>query len=137
MAIAAGMTALMAVDLWFQPLGRWDAWAQWTAKARVIYLFHGLAPSILSTSPYYAMNPDYPTLLPALEASDFTFMGSIDTRVIHVQFWLLFAATVIGRPGPGGMKYGYADRARCRTTVGATLSPTSPPRRSRPAAAVP
>ncbi len=95
MAIAAGMTALMAVDLWFQPLGRWDAWAQWTAKARVIYLFHGLAPSILSTSPYYAMNPDYPTLLPALEASDFTFMGSIDTRVIHVQFWLLFAATVI------------------------------------------
>ena len=95
MAIAAGMTALMAVDLWFQPLGRWDAWAQWTAKARVIYLFHGLAPSILSTSPYYAMNPDYPTLLPALEASDFTFMGSIDTRVIHVQFWLLFAATII------------------------------------------
>ena len=95
MVIAAVMTGLMAVDLWFQPLGRWDAWAQWTAKARVIFLFHGLAPSILSTSPYYAMNPDYPTLLPAVEASDFTFMGSIDTRVIHLQFWLIFAATVI------------------------------------------
>ena len=95
MAIAATMTGLMAVDLWFQPLGRWDAWAQWTAKARVIYLFHGLAPSILSTAPYYAMNPDYPTLLPAVEASDFTFIGSIDTRVIHLQFWLLFAATVV------------------------------------------
>lgn len=95
MSIAAGMTALMAVDLWFQPLGRWDAWAQWTAKARVIYLFHGLAPSILSTSPYYAMNPDYPTLLPAVEASDFTFMGTIDTRAIHLQFWLILAATVI------------------------------------------
>ena len=95
MAIAAGMAGLMAVDLWFQPLGRWDAWAQWTAKARVIYLFHGLAPSILSTSPYYAMNPDYPTLLPAVEASDFTFMGAVDTRVIHLQFWLIFVATVV------------------------------------------
>jgi hypothetical protein len=95
MAITAAMTALMAVDLWFQPLGKWDAWAQWTAKARVIYFFHGLAPSILSTQPYYAMNPDYPTLLPAVEASDFTFIGSVDTRVIHLQFWLIFAATVI------------------------------------------
>ncbi len=95
MAIASTMTALMAVDLWFQPLGKWDAWAQWTAKARVIYLFHGLEPSILSTAPYFAMNPDYPTLLPAVEASDFTLMGNIDTRVIHLQFWLIFAATII------------------------------------------
>jgi hypothetical protein len=94
MGVVAGMVVLMAVDLWFQPLGKWDAWAQWTAKARVIYLFHGLMPSILSTPPYYAMNPDYPTLLPAVEAADFSFAGRVDTQVIHLQFWLLYAATI-------------------------------------------
>ena len=93
--VAAGSAALMAVDLWFQPLGKWDAWAQWTAKARVIYLFHGLAPSILSTPPYYAMNPDYPSLLPSVEASDFAFGGAIDTRVVHLQFLLLFLAMIV------------------------------------------
>ena len=95
MAVVAAMGVLMTVDLWFQPLGRWDAWAQWTAKARVIYLFHGLAPSILSTPPYYSMNPDYPTLLPAVEASDFSFAGNVDTRVIHLQFLLLFLAAIV------------------------------------------
>lgn len=93
-AVAGASSLLMAVDLWFQPLGKWDAWAQWTAKARVIYLFHGLEPSILSTQPYFAMNPDYPTLLPSIEASDFAFGGAIDTRVVHLQFLLLFLATL-------------------------------------------
>ena len=27
------LVVLMFVDTWFQPLGQWDAWAQWTAKA--------------------------------------------------------------------------------------------------------
>jgi hypothetical protein len=92
--VVGGSSLLMAVDLWFQPLGKWDAWAQWTAKARVIYLFHGLEPSILSTQPYFAMNPDYPTLLPSVEASDFAFGGAVDTRVIHLQFLLLFLAAL-------------------------------------------
>jgi hypothetical protein len=92
--VIAGSSLLMTVDLWFQPLGKWDAWAQWTAKARVIYLFHGLEPAILSTQPYFATNPDYPTLLPSIEASDFAFGGAVDTRVIHLQFLLLFLATL-------------------------------------------
>lgn len=95
LVVVIGSAVLMAVDLWFQPLGKWDAWAQWTAKARVIYLFHGLAPSILSTPPYYAMNPDYPSLLPSVEASDFAFGGAIDTRVVHLQFLLLFLAMIV------------------------------------------
>lgn len=91
----AAIVGLMAVDLWFQPLGVWDAWAQWTAKARALVLFDGLNESVLSSSAYRPWNPDYPVLLPAIEASDFTFMRSIDTRAIHLQFWLVYAGLLL------------------------------------------
>ena len=80
-----GIVALMAVDLWFQPLGVWDAWAQWTAKARALVVFNGLNVDVLASAPYRPWNPDYPLLVPAIEASDFAFMGHVNTRAIHVQ----------------------------------------------------
>ncbi len=89
--VLVAIVALMAVDLWFQPLGVWDAWAQWTAKARSLVLFDGLEEKVLSSAPYRPWNPDYPMLLPIVEASDFSFMRSIDTRAIHLQFWLVYA----------------------------------------------
>lgn len=93
--VLAAMVALMAVDLWFQPLGVWDAWAQWTAKARALVLFDGLEEGILSSSPYRPWNPDYPLLVPAVEAANFTFMRSIDTRAIHLQFLLVYAGLLV------------------------------------------
>ena len=90
-----GIVALMAVDLWFQPLGVWDAWAQWTAKARALVVFNGLNVDVLASAPYRPWNPDYPLLVPAIEASDFTFMGHVNTRAIHVQFWLIYAGFLL------------------------------------------
>lgn len=83
--------ALLAVDTLFQPLGAWDAWAQWTAKAKALVLFGGLDTSYLASAPYRAWNPDYPVALPAIEAAAFAFMGEFDTQVIHLQFWFLLA----------------------------------------------
>jgi hypothetical protein len=93
--LALGALALLAVDLWWQPLGQWDAWAQWTAKARSLVLFDGIDTSIFGSDAYRRWNPDYPTLVPAIEAADFGFMGEFDTRAIHVQFWLVLAGFLL------------------------------------------
>lgn len=89
------IVALMAVDLWFQPLGVWDAWAQWTAKARALVVLNGLDEALLASAPYRPWNPDYPVLVPAIEAADFSFMRDFDTRAIHLQFWLIYAGFLL------------------------------------------
>jgi hypothetical protein len=50
---------------------------------------------VLASAPYRPWNPDYPLLVPAIEASDFTFMGHVNTRAIHVQFWLIYAGLLL------------------------------------------
>ena len=87
--------ALLAVDLLFQPLGVWDAWAQWTAKAKAVVLFDGLDPSYLAAEPYRPWNPDYPVGLSAIEAASFSFMGELDTQVLHLQFWFVLAGSLL------------------------------------------
>ena len=90
-AALVGMVGLLLVDVWFQPLGQWDAWSQWTAKAHALIVFHGVDASVFQSTPYGPWNPDYPLLVPSIEAADFSFMRSIDTRAIHMQFFLLYA----------------------------------------------
>lgn len=96
--LAAGVVffvVLMFVDTWFQPLGQWDAWSQWTAKARSFVIFHGLNTTFFENGAYHKWNPDYPLLVPSIEASDFTFMRHLDTRAIHLQFSLLYAGFLL------------------------------------------
>jgi hypothetical protein len=40
------------------------------------------------------MHADYPLLVPVFESIQFRAMGTIDTRAIHLQFWLLLVAFV-------------------------------------------
>jgi hypothetical protein len=84
-------------------LYKWDAWSIWTRKARMLLEF-GSIPTDFFTHPSYAtMHPDYPLLVPLLEATWFRFAGFADTRGVHLQFWLLLvafvwaAAWVVGR----------------------------------------
>lgn len=89
-ALVLAFLVLLAVDLWFQPLWAWDAWAMWTAKARSIVLLDGLDPGYFAS---VAPSPEHPLLLPALEAVDFRFMG-FNTQILHLQFWLLLTGFV-------------------------------------------
>jgi hypothetical protein len=73
-----------------EPLRHWDAWAMWTMKARAIVLLDGLDTRVFAGDAYAYAHRDYPLLVPALEAIDFRFMGRLSTRVVDVQFWLLF-----------------------------------------------
>jgi len=93
--VLVGIVVLMGVDLWFQPMGVWDAWAQWTAKARSIVLFHGLDARVLGSPAYREWNPDYPLLVPSVEAADFAFMRRVDTLAIHFQFLLVYAGFLL------------------------------------------
>lgn len=80
-------------------LSAWDAWAFWVPKAKAIYFFGGLDDQFFRE----LVNPTYPPLLPALEASAFHFMGSPDVSTLHLQFWFFacgFAAAVAGILAP-------------------------------------
>jgi hypothetical protein len=87
--LLATFLVVLGVDLLFQPLWAYDAWAQWTPKAKSFVLFDGLDVRYFQTT---APNSDYPILVPALEAIDFRFMGGFATQVLHVQFFLLVVA---------------------------------------------
>ena len=79
-----------------EPLTKFDAYADWTLKAKILYGHGGLLTGALdrqSLSAYYAASHrEYPLGLPSIEALDFHFMGSADARLIHLQAVLLAAA---------------------------------------------
>src|SRR5262249_30278236 len=88
LALLLGFLVVLGVDSFFQPLWAYDAWAQWTPKAKSIVLFGGLDKRYFELS---APNSDYPLLVPAVEAVDFRFMGDFGTQVLHLQFFFLVA----------------------------------------------
>lgn len=68
----------------------WDVWNSWTTKAKSIYFTGGLDPDLYPQ--FFAAS--YPLFVPALSAMDFHFMGSPDTTLLHVQYWLLLVGFV-------------------------------------------
>jgi hypothetical protein len=79
-----------------EPLTRFDAYADWTLKAKLLYGHGGLVAGAFdrqSLSSYYAASHrEYPLGLPSVEALDFHFMGGVDPQLIHLQPVLLAAA---------------------------------------------
>ena len=82
--------ALLALDAVYQPLASWDAWSQWTPKAQALVELDGLDAGVFGNSAYADWHPDYPLLVPALEA--FAFRFGVGVRVVHLEFLLLLAA---------------------------------------------
>jgi hypothetical protein len=78
-----------------QPLTTWDAWAFWMTKAKAIYYFGGLDPTLFRQ----LWGPSYPLLEPVLAAMNFRFMGSADTTTVGVQWWLLAVGFVWAAAG--------------------------------------
>jgi hypothetical protein len=80
----------------FEPLTKFDAYANWTLKARLLYGHGGLISGGLDTRMlngfYGASHREYPLGLPALEAFDFHVMGGADAQIIHLQFVIILAA---------------------------------------------
>ena len=89
-ALVAVPLILLALDALYQPLASWDAWTQWTPKARALVELDGLDSTFFATAAYGHWHPDYPLFVPALEA--FAFRFGVGVRVVHLEFWLLLAA---------------------------------------------
>jgi hypothetical protein len=100
-ASVAGTVALLAVlseyarAFAIAPLDRYDAWAIWTLKSHALYVFGWADPVVFAGDSYRFAHLEYPLLLPSLEAVDFRAMGAFDTRLLHLQFFLLLVAAVL------------------------------------------
>jgi hypothetical protein len=79
-----------------EPLTKFDAYADWTLKAKLLYGHGGLLAGALdrrSLATYYLpSHREYPLGLPSIEALDFHFMAGADAQLIHLQSVLLAAA---------------------------------------------
>jgi hypothetical protein len=109
--VAAALVAiplfLLAVDAAVMPLSSWDAWSQWTPKARALILLPGLDPAVFANAAYANWHPDYPLLVPAVEAFALRFID-LDQRVVHLEFWFLLAGCIVAllellRPRAGAL----------------------------------
>jgi hypothetical protein len=78
-----------------RPLRDWDAWSIWSRKAEMLFHTGRLTTDFFASSAYTFMHPDYPLLVPVFESIEYRAMGTVDTRAIHLQFWLLLIAFVL------------------------------------------
>jgi hypothetical protein len=68
-----------------RPLSEWDGWAIWGFKARALYGFGGVSNPAFESHVYAHHMQDYPLFLPALEATAYRALGSVDEQLVHVQ----------------------------------------------------
>ncbi len=96
-ALAAGGLLLLLASLeeilrsiWHAQPARWDAWAFWVPKAEALVYTGGLhtGPGTIESF----ANPDYPPLVPTLDATVFRFAGKVDAGLLPVQHWVLGVA---------------------------------------------
>lgn len=80
---------LVAVDLWYQPLWAYDSWTFWTPKAHALWALNGLDVHWFTQA--NLTSPDYPLLLPAVEAAGFRFSG-YETGLLDLQSLLFVIA---------------------------------------------
>lgn len=70
----------------------YDVWSFWLPKAETIYYFGGLDTGLGGFTTY--ANPEYPPLVPALNAASFHFLGGVYPWVLSLQQSILFIAFV-------------------------------------------
>ena len=67
-----------------------DVWNFWLPKAKTIFYFGGLDTGVGGFTSQ--TSPDYPPLLPALEATTFSFVGRVDALALPLAHWVVAAA---------------------------------------------
>jgi hypothetical protein len=97
-ALVAALVAPLVLRAATEPLVKFDAYADWSLKAKLIYGHGGLIlgafdPHTLGAY-YQAAHREYPLGFPTVEAFDFHMAGGADSRVIHLQVVLVFLAFV-------------------------------------------
>ncbi len=68
----------------------WDAWAFWLPKATSLIDFGGLDTGVGGFTSF--AHAQYPPLVPVLEGSAFSLMGSTDASLLPLQHWVVAVA---------------------------------------------
>jgi 4-amino-4-deoxy-L-arabinose transferase-like glycosyltransferase len=96
--LALGAFALVAVIgllmVGVKGVDDYDAWNLWTRKAILLFYDGGLPLDVFSGRAYATTHPDYPMLLPVLEALHLRSTGRFEPWSIHIALWLLLAGFV-------------------------------------------
>lgn len=99
--------ALLLGEIVWRPLYPWDAWTQWSTKARVWYELKRIAPFVdaaqwleaARASVYFDAAPHYPATVPLLQVFSAALLGQWDDTLINLPWWLTgvaFAFAVYG-----------------------------------------
>lgn len=88
-----GLIVLFCVGL--KNLVEFDAWQLWTRKASLMFWYSHIPTEIFASKhAYLSLQPDYPMLLPMLEAMQFRAGGRPDAQAAHATTFLVFMAGV-------------------------------------------
>jgi hypothetical protein len=98
---------LLAAEVWLRPLYPWDAWTQWSTKARVWFELRTLVPFVTypewlnQTVPgaYYDAAPHYPATVPLFQVWAALLIGRWDDALVNLPWWATGVAFAIALYG--------------------------------------
>jgi hypothetical protein len=93
-AVMGGFLTLFVLrGLWWPGNFHPDVWSFWIPKAKAIYYFGGLDTGLGGFTDQ--VHPDYPPMVPAIDAAVFTVTGHSDPLVLPLHYSLLDVAFVL------------------------------------------
>jgi hypothetical protein len=98
--VVVGVGVLLAVLAVARPVPGWDGWAIWSLKAKSLAVTGDFLGPVFTATEYAYSHPDYPPLLPALQASLYQLAGARDAgwplQVQLVWLWGCGGAGLVG-----------------------------------------
>jgi hypothetical protein len=99
--------ALLFAEVAWRPLYPWDAWTQWSTKARVWFELRSIAPFVstaewmAATTPdvYYDAAPHYPATVPLFQTWSALLIGRWDDALVNLPWWFTGVAFGFGMFG--------------------------------------
>lgn len=100
--------ALLLCEVWWRPLYPWDAWTQWSTKARAWFEMHAMVPFVdagtwlgagSDAMLWFDAAPHYPATVPLLQTWAAVLVGRWDDTIINLPWWvtgLAFAIALYG-----------------------------------------
>ena len=99
--------ALLLNEIVWRPLFPWDAWMQWSTKARVWFELRTIVPFVFDfewlgaggANGYFDAAPHYPATVPLLQVWSATLLGEWDDALVNLPWWLTglaFAFAIYG-----------------------------------------
>lgn len=100
--------ALLLAEVWWRPLYPWDAWTQWSTKARVWFEMRMMVPFAGATewlaAPadgllWFDAAPHYPATMPLMQTYSALLLGRWDDTVVNLPWWCTGVALALGIHG--------------------------------------